>query len=124
MDVLKEEYARQAEDGIWRVIAPVADKALTGTSCPNCASFASTTDACPTEDQGSPQEPYLVVQYAELFITQITRQGEDVPDFSFIFNGVSYPITGLKGPTIRLEDIRCIDCPAEELQGEKVQLVR
>jgi hypothetical protein len=124
MAVLKETFARRAENGIWRVIAPVADEAPPGYLCPNCNAFASTSDACPTEQQGSPQEPYLVVQYAELFISAITSQNEVVPDFSFIFNGVSYNITGLKGPAIRLEDIRCVDCPAEELQGEKAQLVK
>jgi hypothetical protein len=127
LDVVYETYInKRDENGNWTVIAPVVNSTAPGFLCSNCNNLASTTPACSPEGQGSNNEPYFVERYAEFLINGATDETGNPEDFIFEFNGEDYLIEGsdVKGPTLRIGDMKCVDCPAIDLLSQRVQLVK
>lgn len=90
----------------WSVIVPVFDEA---------------TGGCPPGDQPGPQ---TIVKYAKVRIIEVYASGS---------GGTSrcaceaYNADRTYGPTdnaIKIDDVRCVDCPATEFLGTKAVLVR
>jgi hypothetical protein len=103
-EVIKELYdqyqLKKDADGRWKVIVPVVDENF--AVCPGSVSGS----ACPPGDQGV-NEPYYVISYAEISITDVRTPGG-----------------GPVNPGITIDEINCVPCPALEALGKRAKLVR
>ncbi len=108
MSVLEEEFNKRAflnsttNRREWEVISPVFDNPTSSSGLPGCGPIpTSPGEPCPPGSQ--PDEPFPVARYAIMKITDVG---------------------GPPRPQIHINYIRCIPCPATELLGRRLRLVK
>jgi hypothetical protein len=97
MSVLKNEFDKQKNAaGYWEVIIPVFGQDL--AACPG--QFNSPPSGCPPGDQ---PYPLLVSRFAIAHITAVT---------------------GNPTPSVTMTIVKCVPCPATEIEGKVPSLVK
>ncbi|MEK7313399.1 MAG: hypothetical protein AAB065_02895, partial [Deltaproteobacteria bacterium] len=115
-DTVNKTYDINGRVASWTVIVPIVRSINPGTS------------NCPPSKQGAPNEPYEIVQYAEITIIEIYPGSAGAGSLCSSLNCPDYVPLPSGGPdnAIKISAIRCVTCPEAtmELLGRTPVLVR